>query len=76
MASATGRRKPRGERRDQGGESLSPAELPWKDGVDVVIESTGLFTDGEKAKGQHRAGAKKVIISAPAKNEDLTVVMA
>ena len=54
----------------------SPAELPWKElGVDVVIESTGLFTDGEKAKGHIEAGAKKVIISAPAKNEDLTVVM-
>ena len=54
----------------------SPAELPWKKlGVDVVIESTGLFTDGEKAKGHIEAGAKKIIISAPAKNEDLTVVM-
>ena len=54
----------------------SPAELPWKElGVDVVVESTGLFTDGEKAKGHIEAGAKKVIISAPAKNEDLTVVM-
>ena len=41
----------------------SPAELPWKDlGVDVVIESTGLFTDGEKSKGHIEAGAKKVII--------------
>jgi glyceraldehyde 3-phosphate dehydrogenase len=53
-----------------------PAGLPWKQfGVDVVIESTGLFTDGEKAKGHIAAGAKKVIISAPAKNEDITVVM-
>ena len=53
-----------------------PSGLPWKElGVDVVIESTGLFTDGEKAKGHIEAGAKKVIISAPAKNEDLTVVM-
>src|SRR5215210_7988777 len=53
-----------------------PAALPWKDlGVDVVIESTGLFTDGEKAKGHIGAGAKKVIISAPAKNEDITIVM-
>ena len=53
-----------------------PSGLPWKElGVDVVIESTGLFTDGEKSKGHIEAGAKKVIISAPAKNEDLTVVM-
>jgi glyceraldehyde 3-phosphate dehydrogenase len=54
----------------------SPAELPWKaHGVEVVIESTGLFTDAEKAKGHIAAGAKKVIISAPAKGEDITVVM-
>jgi glyceraldehyde 3-phosphate dehydrogenase len=54
----------------------TPAELPWKQlGVDLVIESTGLFTDGEKAKGHIAAGAKKVIISAPAKNEDITLVM-
>jgi glyceraldehyde 3-phosphate dehydrogenase len=53
-----------------------PAGLPWKQyGVDVVIESTGLFTDAEKAKGHLAAGAKKVVISAPAKNEDITVVM-
>jgi glyceraldehyde 3-phosphate dehydrogenase len=53
-----------------------PAQLPWKDlGVDVVVESTGFFTDATKAKGHVDAGAKKVIISAPAKNEDLTVVM-
>src|SRR5271168_2514993 len=53
-----------------------PSGLPWKQlGVDLVIESTGLFTDGEKAKGHITAGAKKVIISAPAKNEDVTVVM-
>ena len=54
----------------------TPAELPWKAlGVDIVIESTGLFTEAEKAKGHIAAGAKKVIISAPAKNEDITIVM-
>src|SRR5438105_171999 len=53
-----------------------PSGLPWKQlGVDVVIESTGLFTDGEKAKGHITAGAKKVGISAPAKNEDINLVM-
>src|SRR6478736_1577414 len=53
-----------------------PSNLPWKSlGVEVVIESTGLFTDGEKAKGHLVAGAKKVIISAPAKNDDITIVM-
>jgi glyceraldehyde 3-phosphate dehydrogenase len=53
-----------------------PAQLPWKDlGVDVVVESTGFFTDATAAKGHIDAGAKKVIISAPAKNEDITVVM-
>src|SRR3954471_3703071 len=59
----------------------TPAELPWKQlGVQIVIESTGLFTDADKANpksayGHIAAGAKKVIISAPAKNEDITVVM-
>ncbi len=53
-----------------------PAALPWGElGVDYVIESTGLFTESAKAKGHLEAGAKKVIISAPAKGEDLTVVM-
>lgn len=54
----------------------TPAELPWaKMGVQVVIESTGLFTDAEKAKGHIAAGAKKVLITAPAKGEDITVVL-
>jgi glyceraldehyde 3-phosphate dehydrogenase len=53
-----------------------PAALPWKAlGVELVVESTGLFTDATKAKGHIEAGAKKVLISAPAKNEDLTIVV-
>ena len=53
-----------------------PSKLPWKDlGVDIVIESTGRFTDADKAKGHLQAGAKKVIISAPAKGEDITICM-
>ena len=64
------------------GESLrvlserDPANLPWKElGAEVVIESTGLFTDREKAQKHLEAGAQKVIISAPAKGEDITIVM-
>jgi glyceraldehyde 3-phosphate dehydrogenase len=54
----------------------NPADLPWKElGVEIVIESTGIFTDRDKAAAHLEAGAQKVIISAPAKNEDLTVVL-
>ncbi|MEX0737652.1 MAG: type I glyceraldehyde-3-phosphate dehydrogenase [Bacteroidota bacterium] len=53
-----------------------PSQLPWKElGVDIVIESTGLFTDSEKAKGHLAAGAKKVLISAPGKGDVKTIVM-
>ena len=53
-----------------------PSALPWGDlGADIVIESTGIFTDATKAQAHIDAGAKKVIISAPAKNEDITLVM-
>jgi len=53
-----------------------PASLPWKElGVDIVVESTGFFTKGPDAQKHIDAGAKKVIISAPAKDEDITVVL-
>ena len=53
-----------------------PAALPWGDlGVDIVLESTGLFTDADKARAHINAGARKVIISAPAKGEDITIVL-
>jgi len=52
-----------------------PGKLPWKDlGIDIVLESTGRFTDKDKAEAHIKAGAKKVVISAPAKGEDITIV--
>ena len=57
-------------------EERDPGSLPWKElGADVVIESTGFFTDATKARAHLDAGAQKVIVSAPAKNEDFTVVL-
>ena len=54
----------------------NPADLPWGDlGVDIVLESTGIFRDKERASLHLKAGAKKVVISAPAKQEDITIVM-
>ena len=53
-----------------------PSQIPWRDlGVEYVVESTGLFTDASRARGHLDAGARKVIITAPAKNEDITIVM-
>ena len=53
-----------------------PGKIPWKDyGIDIVIESTGLFTDATKASAHQQGGAKKVLISAPARNEDISIVL-
>src|SRR5580658_7438727 len=53
-----------------------PAQIPWdREGVDIVVESTGFFTDATKAVAHREHGVKKVIISAPAKNEDITIVL-
>ena len=54
----------------------NPGDIPWRDyGVDIVIESTGIFTDATKAAAHQQSGIKKVLISAPAKNEDITIVL-
>ncbi len=65
-----------GDRRIKVLAEREPGKLPWKDlGVDIAIESTGRFTDADKAKAHLDAGAKKVVISAPAKGEDVTIVL-